>query len=99
MGRTRRARHSTKLTPRQAQLVRQIQRLHLRGEPLNITAVKRQHPKLMERVYAVQPYWGTGAAVSMQMKKLRITMLEDQALQKRVGGIERRLRKRQRANG
>ena len=54
---------------------------------------------LSQREIGERLKWGTGAAVSMQMKKLRITMLEDQALQKRVGGIERRLRKRQRANG
>lgn len=39
-------------------IIREIQRLHARREPLNISAVKRNHPKLIERVYKVQPFWG-----------------------------------------
>lgn len=56
MPKQRKANPRTKLTPRQSQLIRQMQRIHLKGEPLNITAIKRRHPKLMERVYAVKPY-------------------------------------------
>lgn len=39
-------------------IVREIRRLHSRREPLNITAVKRNRPKLIERVYAIRPFWG-----------------------------------------
>src|SRR5256885_5069998 len=39
-------------------LIREIQRLHARREPLNISAVKRNHPKLIEQVYGVRPCWG-----------------------------------------
>lgn len=46
------------LSTEQKQIVREIRRLHSRREPLNIPAVKRNHPELIERVYAVRPYWG-----------------------------------------
>lgn len=64
MPKHRRAKRRAKLTPRQSQLVRQIQRIHLKGQPLNIAAVKRRHPTLMERVYAVKPYWGWKQALA-----------------------------------
>ena len=65
MPRASKIRSRKKLTPRQSQLVRQIQRIHLKGEALvNITAVKRRHPKLMERVFAVKPYWGWKQALA-----------------------------------
>jgi hypothetical protein len=46
------------LLPAQRIVIREIQRLHARRAPLNISAVKRSHPKLMERVYKVRPFWG-----------------------------------------
>ncbi len=39
-------------------IIREIQRLHARRAPLNIPAVKRSHRELIERVYAVRPFWG-----------------------------------------
>jgi len=39
-------------------VILQIQRLHDDGQPLNITAVKRSHPKLIKQVFSVQPFWG-----------------------------------------
>ncbi len=39
-------------------VIREIRQLHARREPLNISAVKRNHPDLIERVYAVRPFWG-----------------------------------------
>lgn len=39
-------------------MVAQIREMHLRGEPLNITAVKRRHPDLMGQVYDEKPFWG-----------------------------------------
>jgi hypothetical protein len=44
--------------PSQRNIIREIQRLHARRAPLNIPAVKRSHPELIERVYAVRPFWG-----------------------------------------
>ena len=42
----------------QRQVIRRIQRLFESGEALNIAAVKREHPKLIETVYSVKPFWG-----------------------------------------
>ncbi len=39
-------------------VIREIRQLHARREPLNISAVKRNHPDLIGRVYAVRPFWG-----------------------------------------
>jgi len=39
-------------------IIREIERLHARRESLNITAVKRNHPDLIKRVYRVRPFWG-----------------------------------------
>lgn len=44
-------------------LIREIQRLQARRAPLNISAVKRSHPKLIARVYAVRPFWGWKCAL------------------------------------
>src|SRR5438128_542172 len=46
------------LTRAQKSIVREIRALHVRRAPLNISPVKRSQPKLIERVYAVRPYWG-----------------------------------------
>lgn len=40
------------------QIIAKIRRLFLRREPLNLSAVKRRHPELVERVYALRPFWG-----------------------------------------
>jgi len=39
-------------------LMREIQRLHSRREPLNLIAVKRCHPELVQRVFSLHPFWG-----------------------------------------
>jgi hypothetical protein len=39
-------------------LIREIRQLHASRLPLNLCAVKRSHPKLVEQVYALQPFWG-----------------------------------------
>ncbi|MFN2507429.1 MAG: hypothetical protein ABR589_01500 [Chthoniobacterales bacterium] len=46
------------MTTEQKAVIRELQRLHRAREPLNITAVKRNHPELIERVYQVRPFWG-----------------------------------------
>jgi len=38
--------------------VQKIQNLHARGEPLNISAVKRSHPELIAKTYEIEPFWG-----------------------------------------
>lgn len=40
------------------QIIKTIRDLHRREEPLNISAVKRAHPELIQAVYAVKPFWG-----------------------------------------
>lgn len=42
----------------QQQIIKTIRNIHRQGEPLNITAVKRDHPELIQAVYAVRPFWG-----------------------------------------
>jgi len=54
---------------------------------------------LSQRDIAGMLKWGTGAAVSMQLKKLRAAMSEDRALRRRIETIETRLRKMQLAEG
>lgn len=39
-------------------IIATLRQLHARREPLNIIAVKRRHPGLVEKVYAIRPYWG-----------------------------------------
>ncbi|PZR73343.1 MAG: hypothetical protein DLM73_10870 [Chthoniobacterales bacterium] len=39
-------------------IIREIRRLHARREPLNISALKRNHPPLIRRAYEVRPFWG-----------------------------------------
>src|SRR5438132_2587619 len=51
------------LTRTQKIILREIRALHRRRMPLNISAIKRSHPKLMKRVYAVRPFWGWKRAV------------------------------------
>lgn len=52
------SRDRRKSRPAQSAFIREIQRRHQRREPLNISAVKRGHPELIEGVYAVRPFWG-----------------------------------------
>ncbi len=46
------------LLPAQNRIIREIQRLHARRAPLNLPAIKRSHSELIERVYALRPFWG-----------------------------------------
>lgn len=47
-----------RLTKTQRKIIKEIKDIHRRKEPLNITAVKRHHPELIQAVYAVKPFWG-----------------------------------------
>src|SRR5580765_6018138 len=53
-----RARPKQALTAGQRRRADRIASLHRREEPLNVSAVKRHHPKLLAAVYAVEPFWG-----------------------------------------
>lgn len=46
------------LSKAQRGIVEKIKDLYRRQQPLNITAVKRDHPALMEAVYKIKPFWG-----------------------------------------
>ena len=46
------------LSKTQRAIVANIKDLHRRHQPLNITAVKREHPELIESVYKITPFWG-----------------------------------------
>ena len=52
-----------KLSRAQRNVAKAIKRLHAAGEPLNITAVKRRHPELINEVFAIQPFWGLKRAL------------------------------------
>lgn len=46
------------------QIVRNIRQRHINRQPLNLSAVKRDDPRLVEAVYSVKPYWGWKAALA-----------------------------------
>lgn len=52
-----------RLTSEQNAIVKDIRRLHRQREPLNITAVKRRHPRLLEAAYRMKPFWGWKRAI------------------------------------
>ncbi len=52
-----------KHTAEERKVIRAIQKLDRAGEPLNITAVKRNHAELMEDAFAVRPFWGWKQAI------------------------------------
>ncbi|TWU43911.1 hypothetical protein Q31b_14430 [Novipirellula aureliae] len=61
------------------QVIQTIRRLHRRCEPLNLSAVKRDHPELVSAVYAETPYWGWKAALAdagLTYDKIRIYVRE-----------------------
>src|SRR5437899_11933704 len=65
--------------PTRRNVIREIQRLHSLRAPLNIPAVKRSHPKLIERVYAVRPFWGWKRALEdagLDYKKINVELLD-----------------------
>lgn len=66
-------------SPAQSKIIREIQRLYTRRAPLNIPAVKRSHPKLIEQVYAVRPFWGWKRALEdagLAYDKIDIELLD-----------------------
>jgi len=49
---------SVNLTAPQRKIVEQIKHLHHHGKPLNISAVRESHPRLLLEVYSFKPFWG-----------------------------------------
>lgn len=46
-----------------AQIRAKIRRLHARGQPLNISAVRRSHPELLEAAFVQRPFLGWRGAL------------------------------------
>lgn len=60
-------------------VVAEIKWLSKRGDPLNISAVKRSHPKLLEVVFGVRPFWGWKQAIEdacLDYAKIRVELAE-----------------------
>jgi len=53
-----------KLTKKQINICERLRKYHAARKPLNIHAIKRRHPKLLETVYAIKPFWGWKNALS-----------------------------------
>ncbi|MBI2440867.1 MAG: hypothetical protein HYV35_05795 [Lentisphaerae bacterium] len=61
------------------QIIKTIRRMSRRREPLNITAVKRSHPELIEAVYTVKPFWGWKQALKdarINYARIRVELQE-----------------------
>ena len=74
---TKVARRTDALSPAQRKVVAQIARLQARGEPLNLTAVKRRHPALLEATYAIVPFWGWKRAIEaagLEYARLKVSL-------------------------
>lgn len=66
---------SAKLVSNRQTILRAIQQRFANRQPLNITAVKRDDPKLVQQVYEQSPYWGWKAALAdagLTYDKIRI---------------------------
>ncbi|MFG0263392.1 MAG: hypothetical protein ACF788_13455, partial [Novipirellula sp. JB048] len=62
---------------RKKKVLTAIRRRYADRQPLNISAVKRDHPELMAAVYAVTPYWGwkqalADAGLSYEMIRIEV---------------------------
>jgi hypothetical protein len=44
-------------------MAQRIRQLHARGEPLNISAVCRTHPELLQAVFEIKPFLGWLGAI------------------------------------
>ena len=57
----------------------EIKRLFKRDEPLNICAVRRQHPRLLDAVYDIKPFWGWKRALEaagIDYADIRVELLD-----------------------
>ena len=67
------------VTKEQQEVVDAIRKLDAAGEPLNVTAVKRRHPKLLQAAYAMQPFWGWRRALEaagLDRSEIRVELAE-----------------------
>ena len=74
---TSRSTQASKLTAKQRQVVAAIRDLHRKDEPLNISAMKRRHPELIEAAYAVKPFWGWKRAIDaagLDYRRIRVEL-------------------------
>jgi hypothetical protein len=68
-----------KLTVKQKKIVDRIRALHKDKQPLNISAVKRNHPKLLDAVMSLKHFRGWRKAIEaagLSYKKIRIELLD-----------------------
>jgi hypothetical protein len=66
-------------TSQQKKIVQRIRALHKAGQPLNISAVKRHHPKLLEQVMSLKHFRGWRKAIEaagLSYKKLHTELLD-----------------------
>lgn len=66
-------------TREQQTLTRRIAALHAKGEHLNLFAVRRRHPDLLDAVLALRPYWGWKKAIEaagLDYASLRTELLD-----------------------
>lgn len=60
-------------------VIAEIKWLAKRGDPLNISAVRRSHPKLMDVVFDVRPFWGWKQALEdagLDYAKIKVELTE-----------------------
>jgi hypothetical protein len=65
------------LTATQKQIVNRIRELHRQRQPLNISAVKRHHPKLLQQVMSLKHFRGWRKAIEaagLSYKKIRMEL-------------------------
>jgi hypothetical protein len=61
------------------EVVRIIRALHREGEPLDVHAVKRYHPHLIQKAYSVSPFWGWARAIAdagIDYRKINVDLLD-----------------------
>lgn len=67
------------LSATQKRIVNRIRTLHREGQPLNISAVKRLHPKLLETVMSLKHFRGWRKAIEaagLTYRKIRVELLD-----------------------
>ncbi|MBI2437560.1 MAG: hypothetical protein HYV36_01935 [Lentisphaerae bacterium] len=68
-----------RFTKEKAKIAAEIRSLYQRGEPLNLTAMKRQQPRLIKAVYGIRPFWGWKQALEtagIDYKKISIQLCD-----------------------
>ncbi len=77
----RRVHHLRELTRPQRSITTRLVQMRERGEPLNLAAVVRRHPALVERVFSFEPPWGWRRALAdAGIDALRVRMVVEQTV-------------------